>query len=99
MSLASWASCGVGASVMAETDGMETQEGGPKESEYPGRMFVIILCSGMMEGAELGSDLMGESCLLEKVSGMTWSLPGIWHSLYLNINDFSLKFRSLGFGI
>ena len=77
ISLASWVSCGVGANVMADTDGVETHDGGPKESEYPGRMFVIILSSVVVEGAGLGSVLMGESCLLEKVSGMTWSLPGI----------------------
>ena len=47
MSVAALASCGVGTILMAATDGVETHDGGPRESEYPGMtldsMFSPIL--------------------------------------------------------
>ena len=71
--------------------GEETQAGGASVFEYPGRtldMAGILLFW-----------LMGESCLLENVSGMTWSFPGMCFTLNLYIIDFSFTFMILGFGI
>ena len=49
MSVASLVSSGVGARVMDETVGVDTQDGGPKVSEYPGRTLVMLpSCWGLL---------------------------------------------------
>ena len=42
---------------------------------------------------------MGESCLLENASGITWSFPGTYLALNLYIIDFNLTFMILGLGM
>ena len=42
--------------------------------------------------------VIGESCLRENASGMTWSFPGICLTWNLYIMDFNLTFMSLGLG-
>ena len=82
--------------VMAYTEGVEIHDRGPSEVEYPcitldmfpsRSCFVVLVCA------------MGESCLLENVSGVTCSFPGICLTLNLYIIDLSLKFIILGLGM
>ena len=42
--------------------------------------------------------VIGESCLHENASGMTWSFPGMCLTWNLYIMDFNLTFMSLGLG-
>ena len=65
-------SSGEGASVRDDTKdvGVETHDGGPSVSEYPDRTLLLLgsVCSWAEADVVLS---IGESVLLEKVSGMT----------------------------
>ena len=63
-----------GINDIAPTVGVETHEGGPNEFEYP-----VRTCIGFPSTSCLVVQFrkMGESCLLDSVSGTTCFLPGM----------------------
>ena len=67
-------SCGDIRADIDAADGVDTHEGGPNEFEYP-----VRTCIGFPSTSCLVVQFrrMGESCLLDRVSGTTCFLPGM----------------------
>ena len=60
------------------SEGEDIHDGGPRESEYAGRILVMLQTS--VGRSALLVLTMGESVLLDNVSVVTFSLPGTWQT-------------------